>query len=493
MLERIVVFNQVARVAGSRIVVAGGKEFRIFPGAAIKKDFQEVALADVHPGDHIAGILLPDSDSIIALWAYSDVIYGSVSHYSAGDDNLYLNTPDGGSRIIKLGPETKIYRWDSAVDKKALSGGVWVRIALAEGEDYPRQVDIAETLPGERQTLASYDARSNRIITTGGGEYPVGKLAVITRAGYPILPDDLEPGDVVDISSILGPQPASRVITGLTARENGSARPVLTVSSVLQENNYWISGHTTGTKLYLWEGNHLAKKVSLTTDGRFALDYHPGSSGVPVTMVAVGSGSVVGVNLELRGMASVPELRDITTHWAGPDLQAMAREGLIAGFPDGTFRPGQQVTRAEFTVFLARAFGWYGAADDELTFKDENAIPPWARQSIVGASARGIVAGYPDGSFKPGVPITREEQCAILDRVMQEFKLDTGEQAGPAPFTDRASISPWALTGVDSAYRLGIMVGQDGNMFRPNSQSTRAETAVAVYRLLNMVRQQQQQ
>ena len=207
-------------------------------------------------------------------------------------------------------------------------------------------------------------------------------------------------------------------------------------------------------------------------------------------MVAVGDGgSVAGVNLELRGMARGPELRDIDTHWAGPDLQVMAKEGLIAGFPDGTFRPNQQVTRAEFTVFLARAFGWYGAADDELSFKDDDDIPPWARQSIAGASARGIVAGYPDGNFKPGVPITREEQCVILDRVMREYELETREQ-GPAPFTDRDRISPWALTGVDSAYHLGIMVGNDGNMFRPDSQSTRAETAVAVYRLLNMVRQQ---
>ena len=491
ILEREVVFNRVERVEGNRIVIAGNKEFRLFPGAAINKDFKAAVLADVLPGDHIAGILLPDSDHIIALWAYSDVIYGTVSHYSAGDDQLYLNTPDGGSHIIKLGPETKIHRWGAVANKKALSNGVWVRVALAEGEKFPRQVDIAEALPGAREALARYDSTEKTIIAAGGEVYPVGKMTLTTRAGYLILPEDLLPGEVVEISSILGPQLASRAVTGLTARDNGGARPVLTVSSVLQESSYWITGHTTGNKLYLWEGHHLAKKVNLTTDGRFALDYQPGSSGVPVTMVAVSdSGSVAGVNLEFRGLARGPELRDIDTHWAGSDLQAMAREGLIAGFPDGTFRPNQQVTRAEFTVFLARAFGWYGATEDELKFKDEDLIPPWARQSIAGASARGIVAGYPDGNFMPGVPITREEQGVILDRVMREFELDTGEQMSAA-FADRTSISPWALAGVDSAYQLGIMVGNDGNMFRPDSRSTRAETAVAVYRLLNMVRQQQ--
>lgn len=488
ILAREVVFNQVERVEGSRIFVSGGKELRLFPGAAIKKDFQEAAWADILPGDHIAGILLPDTGSIIALWAYTDIVYGNISYYSAGDDHLYLNTPGGAPRIIKLGPETKIRRWGAEADKKALSAGVWARVVMAAGEEFPRQVDLAETLTGERETLARYDPGAKTIITAGGGEYSVGKLAVITRAGYPILPEDLLPGEAVSISSILGPQPASRAVTGLTARENGGPRPALTVSALWQENSCWITGHTTGARLYLWEGSRLAKKVSLAPDGRFALEYRPDGSGAPVALVAAGdSGSVAGVNLELRGMTSGPELRDIGAHWAGPDLRAMAQEGLVAGFPGGVFRPGQPVTRAEFTVFLARAFGWYGAAADGPKFKDEGQIPAWAGQSIAGASARGIVAGYPDGSFRPGAPLTREEQCVILDRVSREFNLDTGEQ-GPAPFADRAAIAPWALAGADSAYHLGIMVGKDGNLFRPDSRSTRAETAVAVYRLLNLVR-----
>ena len=492
IVERTVVFNRVERVENGKIIIAGNKELKLFPGANIKRDYREVVLAGIQPGDHLAGLLLPDSDALIALWAYSDMLYGVVSHYSSAENTLYINTPDSGLRLVKLSPDTVIHRWGTRADNKALAVGVWVRLALAAGEEYPRQVDVAEALPGISTTLAGYDAKAGKIITTAGEEYPVGKLAVITRAGYPILPEDLLPGEVADISAILGSSPASRSVTGLRIREAEGAGTGLTVSSVLLENSYWITGHTTGTKLYLWEGNRLAKKVVVTSDGRFALDYLPEGGQSPVAIVAVGNnGSVAGVNLDLRGRVSISELRDIDTHWAGAELRIMAQEGLIAGFPDGTFRPSQPVTRAEFTVLLARAFGWYGAGGDELTFKDKTAIPQWAGQSIAGAASRGIVAGYPDGSFRPGVAISRQEQCAILARVMLEYGIARGEDTEPAPFTDRDRISAWALADVDYAYGQGIMIGKDGGRFMPDSPTTRAETAVAVYRLLNLARQQE--
>ncbi|MEW5763240.1 MAG: S-layer homology domain-containing protein [Bacillota bacterium] len=135
------------------------------------------------------------------------------------------------------------------------------------------------------------------------------------------------------------------------------------------------------------------------------------------------------------------------------------------------FRPDAGVTRAEFAVLLAGALGWAAPEEVALPFRDR--IPDWAAAGVAAATARGVLAGYPDGYFRPAKPITRAEMAVLVDRA-----LSPGPGKAPA-FADAAAIPRWAAPAVERVAAAGLMRGAGGS-FRPLAPTTRGETAALV-------------
>lgn len=108
--------------------------------------------------------------------------------------------------------------------------------------------------------------------------------------------------------------------------------------------------------------------------------------------------------------------KDSAQSWAFIQIEELAAAGIVKGFADGSFRPAQVVTRAEMTALLARLLNW-PPASKEAHFQDK--LPEWAKGVISAGVAQNIVKGYPDGTFKANEPVTRAEMCAILDRALK--------------------------------------------------------------------------
>ena len=100
--------------------------------------------------------------------------------------------------------------------------------------------------------------------------------------------------------------------------------------------------------------------------------------------------------------------------WSNKAISTLANAGIISGYPDGTFRPGQTITRAEFAAIAARF--------DEVTNGVENPFSDttghWAEDLISYAASRGWVSGYPDGTFQPQKAITRAEAMTMINNVL---------------------------------------------------------------------------
>lgn len=157
---------------------------------------------------------------------------------------------------------------------------------------------------------------------------------------------------------------------------------------------------------------------------------------------------------------------------------------MITGYPDGSFRPDREVTRAEFLVMLARALGWDDAGTPaDLPFVDADRIGPWAAGAAAAAVEKGIVGGYPDGSFRPDEPVTRAEMAVMIARVP-----GLADMAGPpgasADFADDADIPAWAKAAVEALRQLGILQGRADGRFAPDASLTRAEAAAVLLRWL---------
>jgi hypothetical protein len=117
--------------------------------------------------------------------------------------------------------------------------------------------------------------------------------------------------------------------------------------------------------------------------------------------------------------------------WSADDIAYLSRLGILTGYPDGTFRPTRNITRAELVTLLCRYKG-IGQGSAESGFPD--AADHWAATYITAFSARGLITGYPDGRFGPDRPITRAEAVAVMCRLL-EREPDRGALT-QNPYTD---------------------------------------------------------
>ncbi|MFD0869581.1 family 10 glycosylhydrolase [Paenibacillus residui] len=171
---------------------------------------------------------------------------------------------------------------------------------------------------------------------------------------------------------------------------------------------------------------------------------------------------------------------DINGHWADKHIKDAVQQCLINGYPDHTFQPDKTVSRAEFTLMLARALQLEGNAKP-LAFADRNQIGDWAQPAISLAVQAGIINGYEDGSFRPDAQISRVEMAAMIIRALN-VELPSDHSTS---FADDADIPGWAKGYAAAAVQEGIIRGRDGNQFAPNEHTTRAEAVVMLLRMLD--------
>ncbi len=176
-------------------------------------------------------------------------------------------------------------------------------------------------------------------------------------------------------------------------------------------------------------------------------------------------------------MAGLPEevplveLTDIAGHWAEATIKELVALGIISGYPDGTFKPGHEITRAEFAALAVRGFGL--ELRSGKVFADT--AGHWAEEIVATAAYHGIVKGYSEEIFSPDDLITREQMVTMIVRAS-----DPAAAAEEIPFTDSGSISGWAREAVAAAVQEGTISGYPDNTFRPQGNATRAEAVTVV-------------
>jgi parallel beta-helix repeat protein len=181
------------------------------------------------------------------------------------------------------------------------------------------------------------------------------------------------------------------------------------------------------------------------------------------------------------GSDSDPEtptnLTDIADHWAEPFITAMVEKGLIAGFPDGTFKPEEKLTRAQYAAIVAKAFN--ETLSDTTTDFTDVASDFWGKEAIVKANRMGFIAGFPDVTFRPNDNLTRVQALVSL---ASGLKLSDGDAATLGYYTDRAQIPSYATDAVAVATEKGMVVNYPNlKDLNPMREITRAEVAAIIY------------
>lgn len=174
------------------------------------------------------------------------------------------------------------------------------------------------------------------------------------------------------------------------------------------------------------------------------------------------------------------DFKDIENHWAKNEIMRMVSKGYANG-NDGMFRPDDNITRAEFVSMAARVLGLDTSRTFNVTFKDVKSSD-WFYGSVYAAAKNGMIKGYEDGSFKPNSPISRQEISYIMGNLLKESASEEEAEKILSQFSDE--ISDWAKVKVASVVKAEIIKGLPGNLFGGSQNATRAQAAVMFLRYL---------
>lgn len=175
---------------------------------------------------------------------------------------------------------------------------------------------------------------------------------------------------------------------------------------------------------------------------------------------------------------------DIQGSFAQDCIQNLAQRNIVSGYPDGSFRPSSPVTRAEFAAIVNKAFPNAQNVQSARQFSD---VPSsfWGYSAIREASQTGFLSGYPDGTFRPAQNIPRAQVLVSLNNGLGYSPTASAETTLNTNFADASSIPSYARNSIASATERRLVVNYPNvRTLAPNQVASRAEVAAFVCQAL---------
>jgi len=168
---------------------------------------------------------------------------------------------------------------------------------------------------------------------------------------------------------------------------------------------------------------------------------------------------------------------DLEGHWAESSIRSLVQLEILNGYPDGTFRPDQSITRAELAKILAVTYELESPKESTKQSQFSDTEDHWAKEYIAALSENKIISGYPDGTFQPERPITRAEMVTMLIRLLKVGLEDEEYTQNLSPTFSDVEEDFWAFRQIELGARLGILPGYYQSEFQPSRLASRADTA----------------
>lgn len=198
------------------------------------------------------------------------------------------------------------------------------------------------------------------------------------------------------------------------------------------------------------------------------------------------AGAVAPIVSIAPAFAQTTSFSDVSSsYWARDFIAQLAQRDIIAGFPDGTFRPDSPVTRAQFAAMLRKANNEFnkGKVRNAINFVDVSSRY-WAYTAIQDAYTTGFLAGYPGNVFRPEQNIPREQVLTSLANGLN-YTATQSVSTVLSYYNDSSSISNFARSPIAAATERSIVVNYPNlKTLNPVRNATRAEVAAFLYQAL---------
>ncbi len=193
----------------------------------------------------------------------------------------------------------------------------------------------------------------------------------------------------------------------------------------------------------------------------------------------------------LGQVKNIPEVysqitfKDVKGHTFESEILRLGKQGYLKGYPDGTFKPDVSISRAEIAVIIAKVFKLPFSNNNNLPFTDISRTH-WAYSSIQAVYQANLMLGYPNGTFKPEHSLTRAELAVLLGKTKGLDKEVSRVKENIYWSNDELSVPGWAASFLTLAYypEHQFLTYRPGRMVAPNARSTRGEVAYGLHSLI---------
>ncbi len=198
-----------------------------------------------------------------------------------------------------------------------------------------------------------------------------------------------------------------------------------------------------------------------------------------IRLVAVSLLLAIAVSTVGPMFAATPSFSDVpASHWAYQQINRCVQDGIVSGYADGTFKPGNPVSYGAFSIMLARAFY-------------PNELASYSNQGTATGEAimnkHGILNDTSRSSKSIGDPLSREDMAQVMYNILVDkgAKIPSASEYAPAmsSISDYDTISGNCRRGVLVCYTLGLLTGQSDGSFGPRNPMNRAQGCVVINRL----------
>jgi hypothetical protein len=182
-----------------------------------------------------------------------------------------------------------------------------------------------------------------------------------------------------------------------------------------------------------------------------------------------------------------PVFSDVSaSYWGYAAISSLSSKGIVSGYPDGSFKPEASITRAEFATMLVKALG-LDTTGTTGQFTDVT-TGSWYNGAVNAAVHDGLVSGTGDSLFAPNALITREQMAVMVSKALgNKAPATVGTELNA--YSDKSAVSSWAMSGMTEAVKAGIVSGMTAGTLAPKADATRAQAAAMIFKMLTILGQ----
>lgn len=172
-----------------------------------------------------------------------------------------------------------------------------------------------------------------------------------------------------------------------------------------------------------------------------------------------------------------PDVSD--NYWAACDINKLARNDVVVGYPDGMFKPSRNVSRAEFATMIVKGMNMNTCGLPTKCLFSDVPAGNWANPLIAKAVDEDLMSGYPNGTFKPHNSVTRAEALVALSKASKDCNMDKCKADEIlSKYSDANTIPEWAQIPIAQAIQMGALENSPNqSKINPDKKASRAEVA----------------